>query len=146
MVTVQKNAFPLFLLLAACFCAQSQTLHQCSGRGGTTAYRSGACLAGEQLVALREIEVEAASGPTSRDATPAITSHVKSPRAMQPRHSSRAHARRQSSHPRSKRRRSAVDPCTRAKRARDDFQRRRGIKVTMAELSRWNHRVYDACK
>ena len=40
----------------------------------------------------------------------------------------------------------AVDPCTGEKRSRDDFRRRRGLKVTMAELSRWNHRVYDACK
>jgi len=141
---VRKNPFLLLLLLGASFCAHSQTLHQCSGRSGTTAYRSGACLAGERLVAVRDIEVAIAPDAVSQDTPVRIASHGKSRRATPPKRARLAHATRRSS--RSSRRRSTVDPCTREKRARDDFQRRRGIKVTMAELSRWNHRVYDACK
>jgi hypothetical protein len=143
-VTVRKHPFLLLLLLGACFCADSQTLHQCSGRSGTTAYRSGACLAGERLVAVRDIEVEIAPDPVSQDAPVRVGSHGRSRRATQPGRVRPARATRRSS--RSSRNKSTVDPCTREKRARDGFQRRRGIKVTMAELSRWNHRVYDACK
>jgi len=141
---MRKHALLLSLLLGTCFCAQSQTLHQCTGQGGTTAYRSGACLPGEALVAVREMEADIA--PASRDHQPAAASESGPPRAAHSRHPRRAHAKRKSTHLRSKRRKQTVDPCTREKRARDDFQRRRGIKVTMAELSRWNHRVYDACK
>ena len=38
------------------------------------------------------------------------------------------------------------NPCAITKQARDVYQKRRSIKITMAELSRWNNRVYDACK
>jgi hypothetical protein len=143
---MRKHALLLPCLLAACFCAQPQTLHQCSGQGGTTAYRSGACLPGEALVAVREMEADVAPAG-ARDGRPVASTGRSSPaRAAKPRSARAAHAGRKSTHARSKRRKSTVDPCTREKRARDDFRRRRGIKVTMAELSRWNHRVYDACK
>ncbi|MGN7725144.1 hypothetical protein ACTJIL_04885 [Luteimonas sp. 22616] len=141
---MRKPVLLLLCLLGACFCAQSQTLHQCTGQGGTTAYRSGTCLPGETLVAVREMEADTASA--SRDHQPATASESRPPRATQSQHPRRAHAKRKSTRLRSKRRKQAVDPCTREKRARDDFQRRRGIKVTMEQLSRWNHRVYDACK
>jgi hypothetical protein len=143
---MRKPALLLPCLLGACFCAQPQTLHQCSGQGGTTAYRSGACLPGEALVAVREMEADVAPAG-ARDGRPVASTGRSSPaRAARPRSARVAHAGRKSTHARSKRRKSTVDPCTREKRARDDFRRRRGIKVTMAELSRWNHRVYDACK
>lgn len=142
---MRKPILLLLCLLGICFCAQSQTLHQCTGQGGgTTAYRSGACLPGEALVAVREMEADIA--PASRDHQPAAASESGPPRAAQSRHPRRAQAKRKSTHLRSKRRKQTVDPCTREKRARDEFQRRRGIKVTMEQLSRWNHRVYDACK
>ena len=143
---MRKNPFLLLLMLGACFCAQSQTVHQCSGQGGSTAYRSGACLAGERLVDVREMEVEATT-PAAPGAGPAVAAgENESSRASRPRHARHARSTRNSRHAGSKRRKATVDPCTREKRARDDFQRKRGIKVTMEQLSRWNHRVYDACK
>lgn len=142
---MRTNPLLPFLLLGACFCAQSQTLHQCRGQGGTTAYRGDACRTGERLIAVREMQVDLAptSIPTHEPAGTA--SKNGAPRSAQPLHA-RAHAARKSTSARSKRRKPVVDPCTREKRARDDFQRRRGIRLTMAQLSRWNHRVYDACK
>lgn len=134
------------LLLGACFCAQSQTLHRCSGQGGTTAYRSSACLPGERLIAVREMEAERAPPPPTQDAEPAAAGKGGPPRVARPRPAGRAYMARRSTHAHTRSRRSTVDPCSREKRARDEFQRRRGIKVTMAELSRWSHRIYDACK
>lgn len=129
-----------WLLFGACACAQAQSLNQCRGQGGTTAYRSGDCLPGERLVAVREI----ASDPAPATAAPIEAQRASLPKATKSTHPTRRPVRARPV--RAKRRKSPVDPCTREKRARDDFQRRRSIHVTMDELSRWNHRVYEACK
>lgn len=135
-----KLLLPTWLLLCTCTSLQAGALNQCRGQAGTTAYRSGDCLPGERLVAVREI---------APDPMPA-TAAGEAPRASPPRAAKRAHAtRRGPARARAvgpKRRKPVIDPCTREQRARDAFQRRRGIHVTMDELSRWNHRVYDACK
>lgn len=127
------------LLLAACACAHAQSLNQCLGQGGTTAYRGGACLPGERLIAVRD-------GVPDPVVAPAAAASRTIAKATRARPVKRVRASRRIARARPKRRRSTVDPCTKEKRARDDFQRRRSIHVTMAELSRWNHRVYEACK
>jgi hypothetical protein len=128
---------PAWLLL--CVCAQAHALSQCKGQGGATAYREGDCLAGEHLVARHEAVPDPDPAPAR---APVATGRAitQAPPAR------RADVYRASARGRPKRRRPSVDPCTREKRARDDFQRRRSIHVTMDELSRWNHRVYEACK
>ncbi|HVI60296.1 MAG TPA: hypothetical protein VM619_15680 [Luteimonas sp.] len=128
---------PAWLLL--CACAQAHALSQCKGQGGATAYREGDCLAGERLVARHE----AVADPDSASAGIPVAAGRAATQAPATR---RTHATRASVRGRPKRRKPSVDPCTREKRARDDFQRRRSIHVTMDELSRWNHRVYEACK
>jgi hypothetical protein len=130
----------LLLLFTACACAHAQSLNQCRGQGGATAYRGGACLPGERLVAVRDGVPDPAPVPMS-----AAAGHA-SKKAPSTRPAKRVRAYRGIAAARPKHRKSTIDPCTREKGARDDFQRRRGIHVTMDELSRWNHRVYDACK
>ena len=128
------------LLCALAQQAHAESFHKCSGEGGAVAYRSQACLPGEQLVATLEPEPEtrapqrkneaaAAAAPSRAKRSPSTRNRVARPRSRGSRKS-----------------RASRNPCASAKKARDDFQRRRGIKVTMDELSRWNHRVYDACK
>lgn len=129
-----------FLLLTGA--ASAQTLQTCAGQGGTTAYRSGDCLPNERLIAIRE------AGPDPRPPSTVQVETGPAKPALAITRSHRAPTARRVTNPRraSKRRKSAPNTCASARRARDDFQRRRGIKVTMAELSRWNHKVYDACK
>jgi len=139
-----------FVLCAVLFApwplhAGSEDIHKCvRDDGGTTAYRSHPCGAGESLVATIEPAPEVqAPVRTSRPATTAPRASTGSPfRSNRSSHrfatSSEVHGR--------KPRRQRKNPCRSAKQARDDFQRRRGIRITMDELSRWNHRVYDACK
>ena len=127
---------PAWLLL--CACAQAYALNQCKGQGGATAYREGDCLVGERLVARHD----AVPDPEPVAARAAVTIGRAATQAPPAR---RAHMPRGAVRGHSKRRKPSVDPCTREKRARDDFQRRRSIDVTMDELSRWNHRVYEAC-
>ena len=133
----------LLLAFLYAFSSQAQTLQKCSGKNGVTAYRSGSCMPGEKLVAVRD------GTPDTRHVGQ-LQSQARAPREHQARGS--AHAKRQSgkvhrlSTTGPRRKKARKDPCASAKQARDDFQQRRGIKITMAELSRWNHRVYDACK
>lgn len=136
----------LFLTLLCACSAHAQTVQKCSGQGGTTAYRSGDCLPGERLVAVRD------AAPRSHIQVQTEPPHTQQPHeAHRAKHASnngvttRQHrrdiARRSERHLKPTR-----DPCSAAKQARDDFQRKRSIRITMAQLSRWNHRVYDACK
>lgn len=137
------------LLLLALLCAassQAQTLQKCSGKGGTTAYRSDNCLPGERLVAVRD-------NPPDVDASPqAPEEGLHGPKLEKTKRTSRragydSQAFRRVPTTRSRRSNSTSEnPCASTKQARDDYQKRRGIKITMAELSRWNNRVYDACK
>lgn len=139
---------PLIALLCSCIGlsqARADSFSKCSGEGGTIAYRSQTCLTGETLVATLDPVPQAR--PSRAIADPPHAVHRNRPSA----HTRRAgHQRRASSqtrpqqHPRKPRRPS--NACAKARQARDDFQRRRGIHITMAQLSRWNHRVYDTCK
>jgi len=144
-----------FVLCAALFAAWplhagSGDIHKCvRDDGGATAYRSRPCGAGESLVAMVEPAPEVQEPVrTSRPATTARRASTGSPFRSRPFRSSRTSHRLAAGpavrghRPRRQRR----NPCRSAKQARDDFQRRRGIHITMDELSRWNHRVYDACK
>ena len=132
------------LIVAQPLHAGSASVHKCSGDGGATAYRSEDCRAGESLVATiepaPEIHAPVRTGPSATaDRSAAAGSRLRSSRAGH-RTATRSVSRSR------KPRRPRKNPCQGAKQARDDFQRRRGIHITMAELSRWNHRVYDACK
>jgi hypothetical protein len=135
----------LLFVLACAFPLHAEDFQKCRGEGGTTAYRSKGCLSGETLVAVLEPVADppqaqrrvAAESPSSQSRTAQRSKRSRS---------NRAYASHSSDKSRSKRSRSRKDPCRSAKKARDDFQRRRGIKITMDELSRWSHRVYDACK
>jgi hypothetical protein len=140
-----KLPLPAWLLLCACACAQAHALNQCRGQGGASAYREGDCLPGEHFVARHDAvpdpdpPADARQASSRAAALPSTTRRTQ--RAFPTRRSARGTAR---AHP--KPRKASIDPCIREQRARDDFQRRRSIHVTMAELSRWNHRVYEACK
>ena len=133
---------PLLFALSSALPLHAEDFQKCQGEGGAIAYRGKGCLGGETLLAVIEpaadppsIQRRAVEEPPSRQSrTARTTKHSQSSRAPAKK------ARR------GRTRRSRKDPCTSAKQARDDFQRRRGIHVTMSELSRWNHRVYDACK
>lgn len=133
----------LFLAFLYALSSQAQTLQKCSSKNGVTAYRSGSCMPGEKLVAVRE------GAPDLRHLEQ-LQSQAQAPREPKARGS--AHAKRQFGKDRHlsatgpRRKKARKDPCASTKQARDDFQQRRGIRITMAELSRWNHRVYDACK
>jgi len=139
-----KGTWLLFAFLCAAP-AQAQTLQQCAGKDGTTAYRSGSCLPGERLVAVRDNPPEVRTTPAPEQAL-----HESEPEDAK--HASRnagnyRHATRRASATRSRRATSTRgNPCASAKQARDEYQKRRGIRITMAELSRWNNRVYDACR
>ncbi|GAA3918538.1 hypothetical protein [Luteimonas lutimaris] len=136
----------LFASLLLCTCAphaRAEGFHKCGGEGGAVAYRSQTCLPGETLLATLEPEPEfsAQRNDAERNST-APAPRPKPARNADRRERSHATQRLQGSRkPRAKK-----NPCAAAKLARDDFQRRRGIRITMVELSRWNHRVYDACK
>lgn len=136
----------LLLLVLSCACSShAQTLHKCSGQGGTIAYRDGDCRPGERLVAVRDATAGIHSRPRSGHAPNASRRTARTSKDSGAARDDR-NDRRRSTRGRARRRKTQVDPCSAAKQARDDFQRKRGIKVTMAQLSRWNHRVYDACK
>lgn len=141
-----------YLLLLILFCACSshaQTLHKCSGQGGTVAYRDGDCLPGERLVAVRDAVADVRH-PQQRPPRPGHAPHAtrRATHASKDTGTTREHrrSRRRGARDHARRHKPRKNPCSAAKQARDDFQRKRGIKVTMAQLSRWNHRVYDACK
>jgi hypothetical protein len=123
----------------------AQTLHECIGKSGVAAYRSGECLPGERLVAVRPAapEVPALGQPRVAAEREAPGRRIEASRRKA---DGARHGSRRASATSSRRRNATRDPCASAKLARDAFQDRRGIKVTMAELSRWNHRVYDACR
>ena len=134
------------LLLFALACVlplHAEDFQKCRGEGGATAYRSKGCLSGETLLAVLE---PVADPPQAQRRAAAESSPRQSRTARKSKRgkSSRARASARNSKPRGKR--SRKNPCESAKKARDDFQRRRGIHITMSGLSRWNHRVYDACK
>lgn len=136
------------LLAASLLCALALQAHaasfsKCRDDGGVVAYRSHACLAGEMLVATLDPEPEARTSQREGESARPDTARPTSKRSSV-RHGRSRVARSRSRSTRKPR--ASRDPCASAKKARDDFQRRRGIKVTMDELSRWNHRVYDACK
>jgi len=137
------------LLLLALLCAassQAQTLQKCSGKGGTTAYRSGECLSGELLVAVRDNPPDVHALPRGPEQAPHGPEPGKEKRTSR-NAGNHSHASRRVLTTRPKRATSASkNPCASTKQARDDYQQKRGIKITMAELSRWNNRVYDACK
>lgn len=130
-----KWILPLFVLLPCALApqARAESFHKCSVGDGAVAYRSQACLPGETLVATLEPAPEAHAQQPETSARPSSTRSAA-------RHVARSRPQR------TRRPRTTRDPCASAKKARDDFQRRRGIRITMDELSRWNHRVYDACK
>ena len=129
----------LFLALFWACSAHGQTLQKCSGQGDAVAYRSGDCLAGERLVAVRE------AGSDPRSPRPKAQS-TSEPPAIAGQRRQKAARSRSTGRSAPGRRKPGANACAKAREARDDFQRRRGIRITMAELSRWNHRVYDACK
>src|SRR5690606_23773539 len=134
---------PLLFALACALPLHAEDFQKCRSEGGATAYRSKGCLSCETLVAILEPVVD----PPQARRRVAVESPPRQARTAQKSKrskSSRGRASTRNSKPRSKR--SRKNPCKSAKKARDDFQRRRGIKVTMDDLSRWNHRVYDACK
>lgn len=133
----------LLCLILLCTCSShAQTLHKCSGRGGSIAYRDGDCLPGERLVAVRDAAIAASPQPQRR---PERSTHA--PRASrEPAARDHRHERRRGTRGRTKRPKARKDPCSAAKQARDDFRRKQGTRVTMDQLSRWSHRVYDACK
>ncbi len=126
--------------------ARAEHFNKCSGAGGVVAYRSHACLPGERLLAILDPVPEVTA--QRNDGQPA---HRKPARRPKP---GRSVDRRDSNHraawflpgTRKRKSRATRNPCVATKKARDDFQRRRGIRITMNELSRWNQRVYDACK
>lgn len=125
--------------------AGSEGIHKCvRDGGGATAYRSHPCGAGESLVAMiepaPELQARHRTSPPATVARPVSTKSRSHSNRTGRRFASESKVRR------SKPRRSRKDPCRSAKQGRDEFQRRRGIHITMDELSRWNHRVYDACK
>jgi hypothetical protein len=129
------------LLCALALQAHAGSFSKCSDEAGVVAYRSRACLPGETLVATLD--------PVPETRAPGHEDGPRSARRSTPARKTVRHGRTRAtrSRPRSTRKpRANRNPCASAKKARDDFQRRRGIKVTMDELSRWNHRVYDACK
>ena len=135
------------ILCAALACTWSahagESIHKCSSGNGTSAYRSQSCRSGETLVAV----IEPAPGVVSAGLFPVPLAHR--PVSAAARHAEKATVRRIRGGSRrhaSRPRHSRKDPCKSAKQARDDYQRRRGIRITMDDLSRWNHRVYDACK
>ena len=137
------------ILLLALLCAassQAQTLQKCSGKGGTTAYRSGNCLPGERLVEARDNppDVHALPSVPEQPSHGSDLGNAKRPSRNGGNHShaSRGVRTTRSRHVTPPR----ENPCATTKQARDDYQKRRGIKITMVELSRWNNRVYDACK
>ncbi len=127
---------PLLFALACTLPLHAEDFQKCLGEGGATAYRSKGCLSGETLVAVLEPVADPPQAQRRVDAE------------SQPRQSrtARKSKRQTSRKARNGKRSSRKDPCRSAKQARDDFRRRRGIKITMDELSRWSHRVYDACK
>ena len=137
------------ILLLALLCAassQAQTLQKCSGKGGTTAYRSGSCLSGERLVEVRDNLPDVHALPLVPEQALHNSGPEKAKRTAK-NAGNHSHASRRVPTTRSRRATStSKNPCASTKQARDDFQKRRGIKITMAELSRWNNRVYDACK
>jgi len=135
----------VLLLCTSVLHARAGNLSKCSGEGGAIAYRGHACLPGERLVATLAPAPEATAPRTEGESTRTRPArHSASSRGTVRLRSSRV-PRSRSRTPR-KPRATRHDPCATAKKARDDFQRRRGIRITMDELSRWNHRVYDACK
>lgn len=143
------HRYLLFLVLLCACSSHARTLHKCSGQGGTIAYRDGGCLPSERLVAVRDAAADIHS-PQQRPPRPGHEPNAprRTTRASKDSGTTREyrHDRRRVARNHARRRKAAKDPCSAAKQARDDFQRKRGIKVTMAQLSRWNHRVYDACK
>lgn len=134
----------LFCLVLLCACpVHAQTLHKCSGQGGAIAYRDGDCLPGERLVAVRD----AAAGIHQPErARPAPRRPARPSRGHDTAADYRKDDRRRGTRGHAKPRKSRKDPCKAAKQARDDFQRKRRARMTMEQLSRWSHRVYDACK
>lgn len=132
---------PPLLALAFALPLHAGDFQKCRGEGGATAYRADGCLAGETLVAVLEpvADPPQAQRPVAMASEP---SHSRTPTSKRSK-ASRSHTGKS----RGKRSRgSRKNPCRSAKQARDDFRRRRGLKITMDELSRWSHRVYDACK
>lgn len=127
---------PLLLALACALPLHAEDFRKCRGEGGATAYRSKGCLSGETLVAV----LEPVADPPQAQRRVAVESPPRQSRA------GRKSKRQTSRNARNGKRSSRKNPCRSAKQARDDFRRRRGIKITMDELSRWSHRVYDACK
>lgn len=135
-----------WLLLFALACAlplHAEGFQKCRGEGGATAYRGKGCLSGETLVATLE---QVADPPRAQGRLAAESPPRQSRTTRQSRRSQSSRGRAGTRKGKSRRKRSPENPCRSAKKARDDFQRRRGIKITMDDLSRWNHRVYDACK
>ena len=130
------------VLLPALLCVASpsgaQALQKCRSHDGVTAYRSGSCVAGEVLVATRDF----APDPRNAGQPPTPPTDAARERASTKRPSASARTRGRGRRGAGTRK----DPCTSAKVARNEFQQRRGLRITMADLSRWNHRVYDACK
>src|SRR3546814_12168686 len=130
------------LLCALALQAHAENFSKCRDEGGVVAYRSHACLAGETLVATLDPEPETRApqreGESARSKTARATSKRSTVRPGRSRFaSSRSRSPR---NPRTRR-----NPCPRAKKARADFQRPRGIQVTMDALSRWINPVYAAC-
>lgn len=131
------------LLCALALQAHAENFSKCRDEGGVVAYRSHACLAGETLVATLDPEPETRAPQREGESARSKTARATSKRStVRPGRSRVASSRSRST----RKPRTSRNPCASAKKARDDFQRRRGIKVTMDELSRWSHRVYDACK
>ena len=133
---------PLLFALACALPLHAGDFRKCRGEGGATAYRSKGCLSGETVVAILKPVADPPQAQRIADRSP--TRQPRSTRESRHGQSYRSRAGGRNGKPRGKRGR--TNPCKSAKKARDDFQRRRGIKITMDDLSRWNHRVYDACK
>lgn len=150
MKTSQVKWNPLFAFVLLCACAlharADDSIHKCSRGGGAVAYRSQACLPGERrLATLAPVPEVVARHDDAGQNRPAPRAHATPARNTGRRADRREHQAAQ--HPQGRRKpRPKKNPCVAARQGRDDFQRRRGIRITMAELSRWNHRVYDACK
>ncbi len=140
----------LFVLLLFAWPTQAQTVHKCSGKGGVMAYRSGDCLPGETLVAVRDAAPDLRIQPPSLASQDSPASHSRransTATAADPRHRTRrvsAIVSRAAPH---RRRAPTKDPCASMKLKRDADQQRRRSTITMADLSRWSNRVHDACK
>ena len=139
----------LFALLMFAWPNHAQTVQKCSSKGGAMAYRSGDCLPGETLVAVRDgasdlrtpQPLQASQESTSHSRRTNSTATAANPRRKTPRAS--AVVSRATPH---RKRAPAKDSCASMKLKRDADQQRRRSTITMADLSRWNNRVHDACK